>query len=216
MAKQLRAEQTRITIIEAAAQMFDRHGYGSTSLSDIAAQGSVTKGALYFHFASKEELAHAVMALQHELAMNEAQAITSKNLPGLESTIRMSYGLAEQVLRNPVTRAGIRLTLESGTLQQPVRDPYRDWMQIAANHLARAVEELDVRPSIDVEAAARFIVSAFTGLQLVTPALETREKLPLRIADMWAIILPSLTPARKCAYYVNLSTNIAAELASNI
>ncbi|MBT2387996.1 TetR/AcrR family transcriptional regulator [Streptomyces sp. ISL-1] len=209
MTRQLRAEQTRTTIIEAAAEMFDRYGYGSTSLSDIVTQGKVTKGALYFHFASKEGLAHAVMTLQHELSIREAQEVSKKNLPGLESLIRISYGIADQVLRNPVTRAGVRLTLESGSLQQPMRDPYRDWVNVTTEHLERSVDELHVRPGVNVPSAAQFIVSAFTGLQLVTPMLESLDKLPLRIADMWATILPGLVPPRKAAYYLNMSATIA-------
>lgn len=64
MARQVRAEQTRATIITAAADLFDRQGYESTSLSDIVEHAHVTKGALYFHFAAKEDLAHAILELQ--------------------------------------------------------------------------------------------------------------------------------------------------------
>lgn len=112
MAKQLRAEQTRTTIIEAAAQMFDRQGFGSTSLSDIVARGGITKGALYFHFASKEALARAVIARQHQLSVNAAERLLARGLPGLETVLRTPFLLAEQVLTDPVARAGVRLTLE--------------------------------------------------------------------------------------------------------
>ncbi|WP_240499342.1 TetR family transcriptional regulator, partial [Streptomyces prasinus] len=64
MVRQVRAEQTRATIITAAADLIDRQGYESTSLSDIVDHAQVTKGALYFHFAAKEDLAHAILELQ--------------------------------------------------------------------------------------------------------------------------------------------------------
>ena len=41
--------------------MFFCLGYANASLSEIIAQSNVTKGALYFHFGSKEELARAVV-----------------------------------------------------------------------------------------------------------------------------------------------------------
>ncbi|CAM5687686.1 hypothetical protein SCALM49S_09773 [Streptomyces californicus] len=69
MARQLRAEQTRSTIITAAADLFDRRGYESTSLSDIVEHVQVTKGALYFHFAAKEAWpAPAILELQSHAA----------------------------------------------------------------------------------------------------------------------------------------------------
>ena len=38
-----------------------RNGYASTSLRDIAAATGMKAGSLYYHFASKEELAETVM-----------------------------------------------------------------------------------------------------------------------------------------------------------
>ena len=60
-ARQERAEVTREAILEGAAEAFDAAGFGSTSLSDISQRAGVTKGALYFHFPSKEALAHTLM-----------------------------------------------------------------------------------------------------------------------------------------------------------
>ncbi len=78
MARQLRAEQTRATIITAAADLFDRHGYESTSLSDIVAHARVTKGALYFHFAAKEDLAHAILELQSRTSRRLARDLDAR------------------------------------------------------------------------------------------------------------------------------------------
>ena len=65
MVKQARAQITRDAIILGAAKAFDRFGYGMASIADIASEASVTKGALYFHFQSKDEIAHAVIHQQH-------------------------------------------------------------------------------------------------------------------------------------------------------
>src|SRR5919205_2789724 len=59
---QLRAQATRLAILTAAAEHFARHGYHATSLERVLADSGGTKGALYFHFASKEALARAVIA----------------------------------------------------------------------------------------------------------------------------------------------------------
>ncbi|GAA1373158.1 ScbR family autoregulator-binding transcription factor [Streptomyces beijiangensis] len=211
MAKQLRAEQTRTTIVRAAAEVFDRYGYGTSSLSDIVAQGGVTKGALYFHFSSKEELAHTVMLTQHQTSIEAARQLAAKNLPGLEAVIRMSFELAAQLLNDPVVRAGIRLTLEGGAFQQPLPDPYRDWIKITADLLRQSVTELDIRANLDIDNTARFIVSAFTGVQLVTQVIDSRRALPARIADMWEVIIPGLVPPRKVSYHLGVVAEMSAE-----
>ncbi|MFJ8996398.1 TetR family transcriptional regulator [Streptomyces sp. NPDC102279] len=60
MTRQERAVRTREALIEAAAQLFDRDGYEVTSLAAVTAKAQVSAGALYFHFATKADLADAV------------------------------------------------------------------------------------------------------------------------------------------------------------
>src|SRR5436309_8618682 len=61
MARQERAVRTRRTILEAAGAVFDEYGYTSTTIALVLERADVTKGALYFHFPSKESLARAVL-----------------------------------------------------------------------------------------------------------------------------------------------------------
>ncbi|ACB95887.1 TetR/AcrR family transcriptional regulator [Beijerinckia indica] len=56
-------DQNRYDCILAAAEvLFRTKGYHATSMSDVAEQCQIQKAALYYHFASKEALALAVMA----------------------------------------------------------------------------------------------------------------------------------------------------------
>ncbi len=50
------AEETRSLILDAAEQVFRDKGVTRTSLTDIASQAGVTRGAIYWHFANKAEL----------------------------------------------------------------------------------------------------------------------------------------------------------------
>ena len=50
------APQTRRRILEAAAEVFAERGYSGASMRDIAERLGITKAALYYHFASKEDL----------------------------------------------------------------------------------------------------------------------------------------------------------------
>ncbi len=56
MAHQPRAEETKAKILAAAATCFARSGYDAASISTICTEAGVTKGAFYYHFASKQTI----------------------------------------------------------------------------------------------------------------------------------------------------------------
>ncbi|MGB3371373.1 MAG: ScbR family autoregulator-binding transcription factor, partial [Rhodococcus sp. (in: high G+C Gram-positive bacteria)] len=179
---QQRAENTRQAVLLGAAISFEKFGYGTSSLSTILAYAGVTKGAMYFHFASKEELAHAVIEAQHQLAMNGSQAITAQVPVALDALVFVSQEMARQLVEEPIARGGMRLTLEIGSIQGPVQRPYLDWIDSIRTLAARAAEEGDLADGIDVEALARFVVGAFTGVQMLSEVLYGRVDLYERLA----------------------------------
>jgi AcrR family transcriptional regulator len=57
-----RGTRSRRAILAAATPIFERDGYAAASLNQIIAASGLTKGGFYYHFASKQELALAVLA----------------------------------------------------------------------------------------------------------------------------------------------------------
>jgi len=57
-----RGQQTRDDILRAGARLFALHGYYHTSMKEILEAVSLSKGAFYHHFKSKEDFALAVVA----------------------------------------------------------------------------------------------------------------------------------------------------------
>lgn len=55
------AMETRLKIIESAERAFSIRGVARTTLADIAELAGVTRGAIYWHFQSKEALFNAVL-----------------------------------------------------------------------------------------------------------------------------------------------------------
>jgi len=51
-----RAGGRRAEIVEIAARLFDRHGYHSTSMDDIAEAVGLRKPSLYHYFKSKDQI----------------------------------------------------------------------------------------------------------------------------------------------------------------
>jgi AcrR family transcriptional regulator len=63
-----RSHETRTALIRAGRRLFAEHGYAGANREDIAEFAGVTRGALYHHFDSKEDLFVAVYeAVEEEL-----------------------------------------------------------------------------------------------------------------------------------------------------
>jgi AcrR family transcriptional regulator len=58
--------QRRDEIMVAAKQVFARKGFHSTTIADIAKQACLAYGSIYWYFDSKDELFHALMAVEDE------------------------------------------------------------------------------------------------------------------------------------------------------
>ena len=73
------ADATRTALGAAARQLFTERGYAATSTTEIVERAGVTRGALYHHFAAKEELFRAVFEqLEDEVTKHVAkEALTS-------------------------------------------------------------------------------------------------------------------------------------------
>ena len=59
--KELRKEQNRLEILEAAEQVFARQGFHTTTMEEVAEECGWSKGTLYLHFKSKEDLFFSVI-----------------------------------------------------------------------------------------------------------------------------------------------------------
>lgn len=54
-------EAREARILDAAASLFVHYGYDKTTVSDIARQAGISKGAIYLHFAGKDALLEALI-----------------------------------------------------------------------------------------------------------------------------------------------------------
>jgi len=204
MARQLRAEQTRATIVKAAAELFDEYGYESASLRDIVARANVTKGAVYFHFATKEDLAHAVMDLQHDAFSRSMVDVDRQGYSSLEILIRATFEMAQQIGRCPIARASLRLAMSGVSLSRPLRDPVSDWMKDAAGRLGDAMREADIDAEVEVEGATRALVYFLVGSRVVGSASKSVHEMGREVAEMWRFMIPALVPVVRRRRYLDL------------
>ncbi|MET8697519.1 ScbR family autoregulator-binding transcription factor [Kitasatospora sp. NPDC004723] len=188
MPRQARALATRQTVLRAAAEVFDERGYAGATMAEILERAGVTKGALYFHFPSKEELALAVIEGQEAWLATWRSASDSPT----QTVIDLGYAFAHSLLDDPLLRGAIRLTIEHGSFTQPQVGTYQSWTDAARELLERALEVGELRPGVRPASAAGVIIGAVTGIQLSSQVLMDRKDLLQRMADLWALLLPGL------------------------
>ncbi|MGN8027626.1 ScbR family autoregulator-binding transcription factor [Microbacterium sp. 22242] len=195
---QSRAIAKREQLLLGAAAVFDEVGYAAASLSMIERRSGVSRGAMYFQFTTKREIADAVIDEQHATSSRLVVAAAGTGAGPVEQIVMMCHGLAAQIVDDPVVRGGIRLTMELAFDDEgPVR-PYVGWIDVMADLLGRAQACGDVRSEIVAVDAARVLVSAFTGTQLVSHVLDRRADLSRRVDDLLRIFLAGImTDARR-------------------
>ena len=85
MARNRHPEETVQRVLDAAAHLFVEKGYDGTSLQDIISETKLSKGAIYHHFSSKEEIFTAIF---HRIGAENTAALASvrddASLNGLE------------------------------------------------------------------------------------------------------------------------------------
>jgi AcrR family transcriptional regulator len=89
-----RRRETRTRLLAAATRVFARRGYHGATLDEVASEAGFTKGALYYNFASKEELFLVMLdehiesriALLHDLAKRTVSA-EARLAEGAERTV---------------------------------------------------------------------------------------------------------------------------------
>lgn len=71
MPRKNNSKQTIENIISISAQLFAEKGYDKTSMQEIVDALGMSKGAIFHHFRSKEDIFNAVMDKQFELVIDE-------------------------------------------------------------------------------------------------------------------------------------------------
>ncbi|MEV6197264.1 ScbR family autoregulator-binding transcription factor [Streptomyces sp. NPDC051920] len=189
MAQQERAVRTRRAVVEAAAAVFAERGYAAATIAEILERAEVTKGALYFHFGSKEALARGVI---------DAQITADYWMPRelkLQELVDICMTLAQRIPRDVVLMAGIRLSADVQG-RELFGSAWPAWTELVTAKIADAKEQGEVLPHIDPRETAEFILGAWLGMQYLSEAYADWADLPERASTLFRYVLPAIaTPA---------------------
>ena len=139
MARQARAEVTRGKIIDAAVELFTDSGYGDTDLAAIVRRAGITKGAFYYHFESKEQVADAIVAegnIRLRKVFSDADESSSS---ALESLILATFGVARLMRTDQLVGTGNLLIQSLSQVGHTGYGLYPDWVEVFTGYCTTAV-----------------------------------------------------------------------------
>ena len=187
---------TRRLIVEAAAAVFSERGYATASLSDIVAGTGMTKGAVYWHFPSKEEIALDIVRNMYASWPPMLGAVMAAHDDALDALVAVTYKAADQFTNDLTTQAAKRLLAElPAEALAKLPQPYVGWQGALQALIAQGQQRGQINPAVDPEGTAQVIVAGFFGMQQVSWELTGRRDLLNRLENFWKLVLPQLRPA---------------------
>ena len=151
-----RKAETRARLLEAAARVYARRGFNGATLDEVAAEAGFTKGAVYGHFGSKENLLLALMDEHLARQIGEQVALFDRGRITWERPLAGSARWMAEIEQDP--------------------DPFRLFVElwIYAQRDERLREHLQAGLAVSRATFARFAVasSADAGVELSQDAAE--------------------------------------------
>ncbi|MBU3750300.1 MAG: TetR/AcrR family transcriptional regulator [Mycobacterium sp.] len=166
MTLQARAQITRQSIIDAAAEVFTELGYGTASLTEMIDRAGVTKGAFHYHFPTKESIALALVDYADCAIADVLEAeLRPTPLPALECLVRAAFVVADLARADARVAIGIHLWDSLGHPDTLPANRIRR-QELAMEAIDRAVREGDVSADVDPEDVCHTLWVGMLGNQL--------------------------------------------------
>lgn len=183
---------TRERILDAAYALILERGYAGMSLDKVIRQVGITKGAFFYHFKSKNDLAVALM--QRFEAADKA-------------TLQASQARAEKLSRDPLQQVLIFIGLfeemfeglsepypgclyasyiyelqqfDAGTVQT-IRDSFLGWRALLKDKFDAVVAQYPARLEVDTTSLADMFTVVIEGAFITSKALDEPQVVPAQL-----------------------------------
>lgn len=165
-------ERTRERLLQAAFREVYRWGFQTVDLDTILASTGVTKGALYYHFESKEALGYAVV---EEVISANLRDTWLHPLQRGEDPIDALIGILRSTSARPeILRSGCplnNLAIEMSALDEGFRKRlamlFHEWQEGIAAALREGQVHGKVRSDAEPDETAGFLIAMYEGYVLL-------------------------------------------------
>jgi len=166
-------ERTRKLLLQAAFEEVYKSGFESAGVDTILAATGVTKGALYYHFASKKALGYAIV---EEVIAANLREKWLRPFRGGADPIDTLIGIVQATsLQREVVRAGCPLnnlaqemSLRDERFRKHLAKVFQEWQEGTAAALRRGQSEGTVRSDLDAGETASFLIAMYEGYVMLS------------------------------------------------
>lgn len=162
-------EATKETILVKSGNLFNTQGYKATSISDITSATGFTKGAIYRHFASKDELE---METLHHLSL-QMFAKLKERIVGQATAgekLRAVFSFFESYITNPPLKGGCPLmnaAIEADDANPALRKSALKVLNVLRESLitvlSNGIKYKQIKPGVDKASFAAVVVASLEG-----------------------------------------------------
>src|ERR1051325_3144536 len=179
MARHETAKTLRAQLFRAALEICAEKGFHETTVDEIAARAGLSKGALYYHFPSKEDLFLSMLeemvdefagvlaqASERETASEALRHATELMLAQVEASPDAGLAMAEFYL----------LSLRRPEFRKRIKAHYDKLIDAGARVIRRGMDSGELDPSLDPVLAARMLFLGADGVGLMQISLDLPER----------------------------------------
>lgn len=169
MTKHLSQAERRSQILRSAREEFIKKGYESTRVEDVAKRAGLSKGAVYFYFASKHDLFTGLIVEEHDSTYAFLEKAEQDDRPALIKLLDLGqrYMTMFAGLKSPprLFLLACELAVRDAKIRDEVHAVHQRFVDAVTRILAQGMAEGDVRP-LDPAATAltlKAMIDGFAG-----------------------------------------------------
>ena len=162
-------EGTRRRVLDAAATLFQDHGYAATGTQDIFDAAGVTSGAFYHHFAGKKDLGLAVVRERVAVEIEDTWLAPIRSARStLDGVTAVFARIASQLDDNravrgcPVNNLTLELAYADPDFRHELKVLFDGWRTAIAEKLATDMAERRLARR-DPDALASYVIAVYSG-----------------------------------------------------
>lgn len=184
----------REEILEAAKACFAREGFHATSMRDIYRECGLSPGAVYNHFASKDEIVRSLgeQRLRETQAQRDALELIEDPIEALRL---LAAGTRERLAREDDLLLDLQLAgeaLRNESIAEVSRQTFDATLETVAGLIGRAQTTGHLDTRVDADALARVVIGIFQGFA-VQMAIGARPDREPHIRTLRTLLAPMLS-----------------------
>jgi TetR/AcrR family transcriptional repressor of nem operon len=167
-------ERTRERLLQAGFREVYRHGFQSAGINTILAATNVTKGALYYHFESKEALGYAIIEEIVAAITRDRWSLPlqrSKDKDPIDALIGIVQAIPARPrdVRNgcPLVNLAQEMSLLDEQFRKRLERIFHGWQEGIAMALRRGQYQGTVRRDLVPEETASFLIAMVEGYEVL-------------------------------------------------